>query len=59
MHTGDFESHACGPLRDLYYFPDYLTEAEEQKIISALASSKTKWVEVRYPCMHAPRGSYD
>jgi hypothetical protein len=45
----DFSSSQVGAnlLPSLYYFPNYITEAEEQRIMGEVHASQAKWVQVR------------
>jgi hypothetical protein len=45
----DFSSSQVGTnlLPSLYYFPNYITEAEEQRILGEVHATQAKWVQVR------------
>ena len=51
----DFDRHLVGPIHRLYYVPDYIHPAEEQRLLDEARASKGKWVEVR-AIMHGQHG---
>jgi hypothetical protein len=48
-NTMDFSGSQVGAniLPSLYYFPNYITEDEEQRIMGEVHASQAKWVQVR------------
>lgn len=49
VNTLDLSSSqvGAGSLPSLYYFPNYIDEAEEQRILKEVHASQAKWVQVR------------
>ncbi len=46
-NTGLFDRCRVGATPSIYYLPDYVTAAEEQRLLSEAQATKAKWVEVR------------
>lgn len=36
----------CQQLKTLHYVPDFISEAEEQRLLQEVHASKAKWVQV-------------
>lgn len=65
MLLNDLSHYAVGQqqLPTLHYIPDYISEAEEHRLLQEVHASKAKWVQVRvtttYACGMCMHGAVD